>query len=57
MVEFLEIIIIFCIKVKFFFEISAHFLNLIFTTNALNFKMQRQISPLLRQIRLRALRF
>ena len=56
MVEFLENVIIFCIEGRIF-EISAHFLNLIFTKNARNFKMRRQISPLLRQISLRALRF
>ena len=56
MVEFLEYVIIFCIEGRIF-EISGHFLNLIFTKNARNFKIQRQIFPLLCQISLRALRF
>ena len=49
MVEVLENFIIFCVGVTIF-EISAYFLNLIFTKNARNFKMRRQIFPLLRQI-------
>ena len=56
MVEFLENVIIFCIEGKIF-GTSAHFLNLSFTKNARNFKMRRQIFPLLRQLGLRALRF
>ena len=56
MVEFLGNVISFCVRMKIF-EISANFENLIFTKNARNFKMRRQISPLLRQISLRALKF
>ena len=39
------------------FETSAQFLNLIFRENARNFKMRRQIFPLLRQISLKTLTF
>ena len=56
MVEVLENFITFCVEVKIF-EISAYFLNLIFTKNARNLKMRRQTFSLLRQISLRALRF
>ena len=56
MVEFLGNVISLCVGVKIF-EISANFLTLFFTENARNFKMRRQISPLLRQISLRARRF
>ena len=56
MVECLENVIIFCVGVKIF-EISAYFLNLIFRKNTRNFKMRRQIFPLLCEISLRALGF